>query len=654
MNLDALLKLADRGRHLINRPPENRAADGWFRVENADSDERAELFIYGAIGDYWGDDDVTAAQFARSLRAITAPAIDLHINSTGGLVWDGIAIHAALLNHPATVDVHIDGIAASAASFVAMAGDTISIEKPAHMMIHDAGSFGYGNAADLRELADLLDELSNTIAGIYADRAGGDVETWREAMKVETWYSSAEAVAAGLADQVANDRAAADNRATPVSPAATTQTPAPAPVRRGQPVFAMASTTNQGGNTMDIAEIMAAMRAITDGAQGRKLTDDESKRFEALEDDLATARTEQIRARMAAYEAPVRDHVPAAAVAVAPAREETDTLDKAFEAYLRTGQPNADIADLRVTNAQGVGSGADGGYMVPEGFRQKLTEVRKAFGGLANEAEEITTETGNKLPWPTLNDTANEGGITAEGAAFEGGADLVFGEVELNAFKYTSAGEDVGGQNTPLRVSVELLQDSAFDVVGLVSRALGTRIARKQAKDWVVGAGTTLPLGLLNPNVTKNNNLAATTVITYQDLLDTEGLLDPEYEATAKWLLNKAAWTQIRGIVDGNDRPLITEQAASGMGGRPEKVLLGYPVTIDQGAPAVSGDNVAFAALGDLREAYVIRRVSNLAVVVNPWSRANNGEIEFTAWERADGTIQNRAAYVTLATQDVA
>lgn len=643
MNLAELLELADRGRRMINRPPENRSTDGWFRVENADDTERVKLYIYGPIGDYWGDDDTTAAAFAKTLDGITAPVIDLHVNSPGGLVFDGIAIHAALRNHPATVEVSIDGLAASAASFVSMAGDSVTIEKAAKMMIHDARGVVIGNAADMAAMSELLDELSDTIAGIYADRAGGTVETWRDAMKAETWYSGAQAVEAGLADQVIGNTGTAENT-----------TSAPAPARRDQPVFAMARTTNpRGGNQMDIAEIMAQMRAITDGAQGRNLTDEEAKRYEALEGDLAGARTEAIRARQAAYETPVRDHVPASAVDVAPARDESDTLDKAFEAYLRTGQPNADIADLRVTNAQGAGTGADGGYMVPEGFRQKLTEVRKAFGGLANEVEEITTETGNKLPWPTLNDTANEGGITAEGAAFEGGADLVFGEVELNAYKYTSAGEDVGGESTPLRVSVELLQDSAFDVVGLVSRALGTRIARKQARDWVVGAGTTLPLGLLHPGVSKDNNLAGTTVITYQDLLDTEALLDPEYEANAKWVLRKAAWTQIRGIVDDNGRPLITEQAASGMGGKPEKVLLGYPVTIDQGAPAVAGDNVAFAALGDLREAYVIRRVSNLVVIVNPWSRANNGEIEFTAWERADGTIQNRAAYVTLATQDV-
>jgi ATP-dependent protease ClpP protease subunit len=86
-----------------------------------------------------------------------------------------------------------------------MAGDTIAMQKPAKMMIHDASGIVLGNAADMQAMADLLDELSDTIAGIYADRAGGTAATWRDAMKAETWYSAAAAVEAGLADRVAND-----------------------------------------------------------------------------------------------------------------------------------------------------------------------------------------------------------------------------------------------------------------------------------------------------------------------------------------------------------------------------------------------------------------------------------------------------------------
>ena len=202
-----LERLAARARAMSRaqaRPTTHHGPADWWKVGNTAGD-RAEVFIYGYIGDDWAEEDVTAASFVNTLRAITAPAIDLRVNSPGGAVFDGIAIYTALLEHPATVDVSVDGVAASAASFVSMAGDTIAMQKPAKMMIHDASGLVLGNAADMQEMADLLNELSDTIAGIYADRAGGTTAAWRAAMKAETWYSAAAAVEAGLADRVAND-----------------------------------------------------------------------------------------------------------------------------------------------------------------------------------------------------------------------------------------------------------------------------------------------------------------------------------------------------------------------------------------------------------------------------------------------------------------
>lgn len=180
-------------------PTGSAAAAPWWRVANADAD-RAEVFIYGAISDWYGD--VNASDFVQALSDITAPSIDLRVNSPGGLVFDAVAIYTALREHAARVDVRIEGIAASAASFIAQAGDTIEIAKPARMMIHDAQGFTIGGPAEHRDMLDLLDDLSDMIAEIYADRAGGTVADWREPMKATTWYTSAAAVEAGLADTV--------------------------------------------------------------------------------------------------------------------------------------------------------------------------------------------------------------------------------------------------------------------------------------------------------------------------------------------------------------------------------------------------------------------------------------------------------------------
>lgn len=390
---------------------------------------------------------------------------------------------------------------------------------------------------------------------------------------------------------------------------------------------------------MTIEELLAALKAIIDEAEGRSLTEDEVERYEKLEVQLATVRKDaEIRSRQQAYTTPVPD-ASLATITHSGAKAD-DTLERAFTSYLRTGQVNQDLTELR---AQQVGTDSEGGFLVPPGFRQKLVEVQKAFGGLAAEVDSFSTDSGASLTYPSLDDSDNEGSITAEEAPVADGDDLVFGEVALSAFKYTSAG---AGTNLPLRVSVELLQDSGFDVQGLVSRALGTRIARKQARDWVTGAGTTLPFGIAHAGLTPDVTLAAGNAITYEDLLAMEAALDPEYEQGAKWVMNKATWMAIRALTDVTDgRPLILEQAVSGIGGRPEKTLLGYPVVIDQAFGNHNTLSANFAVLGDLREAYVIRRVSNFVLVVDPYTRAVNGQVQYLAWERADGNIQNRSSY---------
>lgn len=175
---------------------------------------RTAVMVYGYIGDDW--DGVSATTFAGVLGDIGPGGIDLHINSGGGSVFDGIAMHAALRNHSSDVVSYVDGLAASAASFLAMAGDEIVIEKPAKMMIHEASSLVWGNKREMRADADVLEEIDTAIAEMYADRAGGKVADWLALMEATTWYGSAQAVAAGLADRVANDSKAAapDDRRT--------------------------------------------------------------------------------------------------------------------------------------------------------------------------------------------------------------------------------------------------------------------------------------------------------------------------------------------------------------------------------------------------------------------------------------------------------
>lgn len=179
----------------------------WYKIKNS-APNSAEVYIYDEIG-YWG---VTAQMLIDELQALQVSTIELHLNTPGGEVFDGIAIHNALKNHPATINVTVDALAASIGTIIAMAGDTITMAAGSQMMIHEASAFCAGNAVDMRTLADLLDKVSDNLADFYAARAGGTREEWRARMLAETWYLAGEAVEAGLADKVvgAPDPAAQD------------------------------------------------------------------------------------------------------------------------------------------------------------------------------------------------------------------------------------------------------------------------------------------------------------------------------------------------------------------------------------------------------------------------------------------------------------
>lgn len=177
----------------------NERERSWYALKNHDSSAGAEVMIYDEIGG-WG---ISAADFVRDLATVTASNLTVRMNTPGGEIFDGIAIYNALKSHPAHVTCVVDGIAASIGSVILQAGDKRVMMPHSTTMIHDGSGMCWGNAADMRELADLLDKLSNNIAGVYADRAGaGTVEDWRAAMLATSWYTAQEAVAAGLADEV--------------------------------------------------------------------------------------------------------------------------------------------------------------------------------------------------------------------------------------------------------------------------------------------------------------------------------------------------------------------------------------------------------------------------------------------------------------------
>lgn len=190
------------------------------------ADGVARMRLYGYIdpdGGMWG---ISAGEFADALDQIgQVDRIDLHINSGGGSVWDGLTIMNNLRQQDAPVRAIVDGVAASAASFIACAADEVVMMPNSRMMIHDALGICLGQAQDMHDYGDFLADSSDNIAAIYAAKAGGKVADWRATMQANglmgQWYSADEAVAAGLADQVGVEQAD--------EPAAVTTEPASAP-----------------------------------------------------------------------------------------------------------------------------------------------------------------------------------------------------------------------------------------------------------------------------------------------------------------------------------------------------------------------------------------------------------------------------------------
>lgn len=179
-----------------------RALDRWNPglQAKAEEDERT-ISVYDVIGvDYWTGEGVTAKRVAGALRALGAGPVTVNINSPGGDLFEGLAIYNLLREHKGEVTVQVIGVAASAASIIAMAGDTVQVARSGFLMIHNTWVVAVGNRNDLREYADTLEPFDRAMADIYAARTGAEPKAMAKLMDAETWIGGSDAVEQGFAD----------------------------------------------------------------------------------------------------------------------------------------------------------------------------------------------------------------------------------------------------------------------------------------------------------------------------------------------------------------------------------------------------------------------------------------------------------------------
>ena len=401
------------------------------------------------------------------------------------------------------------------------------------------------------------------------------------------------------------------------------------------------------------AQVWAQMQAILTRS-AENLTAEDRQEWDRLEAELAALSGDLERAERAAVLAVV-DYSGVidsrSTTSDASTAEDTDAdYRTAFELYVRYGSEELNREQRgvlrsgamsedtrRELRAQGVGTSAAGGYTVPPEFWNKLVETMKFYSGMRQVAEGIATDTGASLPWMTNNDTANVGAILAENTAVTE-QDLTFGTISLDVFMYTSK---------MVRVSLQLIQDSAVSIDDFLPRKLGERIGRIQNQHFTTGTGTAQPLGLITGGNAVQAAAASANVTSYsyETLVDATMRLDPAYlmGGNLRWMASQAAIAAIRKLKDGNGLPLWQPSVQVGA---PDS-LLGYGIVLnnDMAVPAANAKSLAF---GDFKAGYVIRDARGVQTLRLTERYADFLQVGFLSFARSGGTVQDTSSYTVV------
>ncbi|MEV3946979.1 phage major capsid protein [Streptomyces halstedii] len=384
-------------------------------------------------------------------------------------------------------------------------------------------------------------------------------------------------------------------------------------------------------------------------SEGRDLTAEERASWDAAETDLTAASQDVERMeRMARMDAVQRNTVvvaggdPVDETAEDRHASQEAAYRDAFGAWARRGM--AGLGDehrqLMSANEQEIRAGATspasaGGYLIPTELLGTMTETMKAYGGLLGLANVITTSSGNTLNWPTSDETSAKGAILAENQPITE-SDVSFGQKSIGAHMYTSK---------LVRLSLQLLQDSAFNLETWLPAKLGERIGRAVAEHLATGTGTGQPEGLFTNAVAGVTGAAGQVdSVTYDNLIDLIHSIDPAYRSSAGFVTSDMALKAVRKLKDGQGRPLWEPSVQVGV----PSSLLGYGVTIDNGvpAPAASAKSIGF---GDVRAAYVVRQVAGGQLMRLAERYAEYLQVGFFGFMRLDAKPDDASAFKVYA-----
>lgn len=341
----------------------------------------------------------------------------------------------------------------------------------------------------------------------------------------------------------------------------------------------------------------------------------------------------------------------AEARAQAEDKQKTPEYKEVFSKSIRFGAASLDTEERMVlmegranlpaeARAQSTGTDAAGGYTVPEGFSGEIDKALALWGPMwdGGIVRELNTTSGNPLPWPTVDDTANSGRIKAENASVDddGTDDVVFGEKTLNAYIY-----DTG----MVRIPMELLQDSAFNIEGLMNDLFGERLGRKANEVLTTGTGTNQPNGIVTAS-SEGKESASGTAVTADELIDLLHSVDPAYRGSprTRWMFNDSTLATIRKLKDGQGNYLW--QMGDVRNGEPA-MLLGHQYSVNQ-AMADIGLSAKPVLFGDFNR-FIVRKVMGFQVLTLRERYAENFQVGMVGFKRFDSELLNTGAVKHLA-----
>lgn len=269
-------------------------------------------------------------------------------------------------------------------------------------------------------------------------------------------------------------------------------------------------------------------------------------------------------------------------------------------------------------------TGSAGAFTIPEGFIPNLEVALLEFGGVRKVAEILRTTEGNRLPWPTSNDTTNKGVIVGENVT-QDEQDTTFGAIHFDAYKYSSK---------LIKVPFELLQDSAIDLASLIGRMLGERIGRIQNDHFTTGNGSGQPKGIVTAS-SLGVTASSATAIKADEIVDLLHSVDPAYRIGAGFMFHDSILQTISKLKDGQGRYLF---GGEGLNNGTPTTLKGFPFTINQSMDSTVASGKKTILFGQLSK-YKIRDVSSIRLLRLEERFADSDQIAFVAFLRSDGNL---------------